>query len=64
MISVEAAEEPQWRPDPDDLAYAERLMESTYYKRDVRKNEHSTLERRREHGNTLLNLCLALSSCV
>ncbi len=64
LSSVQAAEDPAWRPDPEDIAYAEHLLEATYYRRDVRKNEESTQERRRENGRTLLDLCLVLSSAL
>ena len=36
---VKQRERPNWRPDPSDRAYAEKLLELVYYRRDVRTSE-------------------------
>ena len=57
----QASEQPDWRPNADDLAYSDAVLQSCYYQRDLRKSNEDTIQRRKENGKILQNACSLLS---
>ena len=46
----QASEQPDWRPNADDLAYSDAVLQSCDYQRDLRKSNEDTIQRRKENG--------------